>query len=321
MNTTTFQSALATHMNNFVKFKQLQGFDYTEQAKKLSHFDTFLCQRHSQHPYLVQQSVDEYIEATSYLRPNSQFNRLSIVREFSRYLKLFEPDSYTLRIIPVKRPNLPRYYLYSHEDIAALLQQAKLLTPVNSIRPACFEMLIGLLYVTGLRIEEALSLNIGEVMPKKNLLFVRQGKFAKDRYLVLAKSTSQAVHDYFNLQKSCGSFEEDDPFFITRSGRRLSYSNASMIFRRLIKHCNIGHNAVHAPRLHDFRHTFATNCLIKWYEQGEDVNAKLPILATYMGHVNIASTQIYLHISSKLLETAKNRFHQFFSSENKKKGD
>ncbi len=314
MNSYSFQSSLAVQIDNFVKFKQLQGFDYTDQAKTIRHFDSFLCRHHDSHPCLTQKNVDDYIMETAYLQANTRYNRLSIVREFSRYLHQFEPNSYILKTIPVKRPNLPRYYLYSPEDIAALLRQAKMLTPVNSIRPHCFYMLIGLLYVTGLRINEALSLNIGDIVPEKNLLFILKGKFAKDRYLVLEKSTSQAARDYLKIRVFYGPSEENDPFFISRSGKRLSYSSTSQIFRKLIQQCNIGQKAPYSPRLHDLRHTYATNCLIKWYEQGKDVNTKLPILATYMGHVNIASTQIYLHISSQLLEKAKYRFHQLFFS-------
>ncbi len=155
-------------------------------------------------------------------------------------------------------------------------------------------------------------------MLDQNRLFIRKGKFAKDRYLVLTESTSMAVRDYFKLRKYYGPFEKVDPFFISRSGKRLLYSSVSQTFRKLIQHCGIDKDITHPPRLHDFRHTFATNCLLRWYEQGDDVNAKLPILATYMGHVNIASTQIYLHISSQLLEKAKCRFHQHFSSKIKK---
>jgi site-specific recombinase XerD len=320
MNTVIFQSDLALQMENFVRFKQLQGFDYTSQSRKLRHLDTFFYQhQHPHHSCLDQDSINAYISATAHLQANSRYNRLSLVREFSRYLHQFEPNSYILQTIPVKRPNLPRYYLYSQQDISALLRQAKTLTPIDSIRPHCFHLLIGLLYVTGIRIDEALSFNINDVMLDQNRLFIRKGKFAKDRYLVLTESTALAVRDYFKLRISYGPCEKVEPFFISRSRKRLSYSSASQTFHKLIQHCGIGKNTTHPPRLHDLRHTFATNCLLRWYEQGDDVNAKLPILATYMGHVNIASTQIYLHISLQLLEKANSRFHQHFLSKIKKR--
>lgn len=175
-------------------------------------------------------------------------------------------------------------------------------------------MLVGLLFVTGLRIGEALDLNLGDVDVSRGLILVRKGKFGKARYVVLDHSTIQAVEAYLATRTAHEPFAGSAPFFLTDSGNRLGYSQAAGTFRRMVRACGIGCDALRPPRLHDARHTYACNCLLKWYEEGADVNAKLPILATAMGHVNIACTQIYLHVTSSLLDQATERFRGTFTA-------
>ena len=175
-------------------------------------------------------------------------------------------------------------------------------------------MLIGLLYVTGLRISEALALKLKHIDIDNNTVFVQKGKFGKDRYLVLEKSTMQIIRNYWEKRLKHPPTEKDAPFFITPLGKPLEYKNVAGTFRRMVRKCKIGLHSPQLPRLHDLRHSFACNCLIKWYNDGVDVNARLPVLATAMGHVNIQSTQIYLHVTSSLLQKAAKRFHHTFTA-------
>lgn len=313
MTMPAFHSSLAQAMTDLVTFKRMEGFDYTAQAKFLEHFDAFLCKHGYDQTRLNQQIVEAYIEYTANQAANGRCSRLSIVRVLSRYLHQLDAESYVLHELPVKRPSLPRWYLYSPEDIATLMRHAKTLSPAGSLRPHYFYMLIGLLYVTGLRIGEALALNLADVDTRRRLLFVRKGKFGKERYVVLHHTTIQAVGEYLTwrtLYEPCG---ENSPFFLSSTGRRLEYRSTAKIFRQMVRSCGVGYDAPHPPRLHDIRHTYAYNCLLKWYREGDDVNSMLPILATAMGHANIASTQIYLHVTSQLLEQALQRFHGTFT--------
>jgi len=100
--------------------------------------------------------------------------------------------------------------------------------------------------------------------------------------LPLDDSTVDALHAYENLRRAGRSTLASDPFFISRWGRRLKYRTVARTFRKLTEREGIGAQADHPPRLHDLRHTFATRCLLKWYRQDKDVNAMLPILATYL---------------------------------------
>lgn len=314
MTTLALSSSMAQEITNFVTFKRMEGFNYTSQAKSLARFDAFLCEQGFCQTTLNQQIVDTYIAQTANLTPNGRYSQLSTVRVFSRYLNRLDPKSYVLHDFPFKRNSLPRWYLYSPEDIAALLRYAKTLGPAGSLRPHCFHTLVGLLYVTGLRISEALALNLGDLDPNRRLLLVRKGKLEKERFAVLHPTAMNAVDEYLVRRNAFEPSGDSSPLFLSRSGKRLDYDLAAKTFRRMTRLCKIGHDAPQPPRLHDLRHSYACNCVLRWYEEGADVNSKLPILATALGHVNVESSQIYLHISSRLLKQAAQRFHGTFTA-------
>lgn len=313
MKTYTFHSSFAERIREFIDYKKLQGYDYSDQARTLYYFDVFARKEGYTQPRLSKKIADGYIVETAHLMPNTQYKRLSALRVFSSYLHMFDPENHVLRELPVKPSSSPRYYLYSREEITVLLRYAKKLKPHGSIRPDCFYVLIGLLYVTGLRISEALALNLGHVNTDKGILLVRKGKFSKDRYVAIEESTCRVLRDYLHKRTEYGPSGENAPFFITPAGERLNYAKVDSTFRKMIDKCRIGRDAAKKPRLHDVRHAFACNCLFKWYDEGVDVNARLPVLATAMGHVDIAATQVYLHITPTFLQQAAQRFHCTFT--------
>ena len=105
----------------------------------------------------------------------------------------------------------------------------------------------------------------------------------------------------------------ESPFFVTSTGRRLYHRNVADAFRQVLKQCDLrGGKGCPGPRLHHMRHSYACTRLLLWYREGKDVNALLPALATYLGHVNISSTQVYLHATTALLEQANQRFAAHF---------
>lgn len=314
MTANQFQSALASAMNDFVAFKQLEGYQYAAgSVKHLQAFDRFLVECGFDKPYLTTEILQAYLADATRWQPSTQGSRLASVRVFCRYLRQHHPQSPLLRPTPKKKKRRPaRYYLYEDAEIALLRQAAAKLRPLSSLRPHTYHTLIGLLYVTGIRIDEALSLDLTDVGLDDKLLTVRQGKFGKDRLLPLTDSTVEALRAYLEVRKTFGFTDQADPFFVSRAGQRLPYSTAADNFHRLIQRCGIGPDPPRAPRLHDRRHTFASRGLRKWYREGKDVNAMLPRLATYMGHVDIKYTEVYLHVCGEVLAHANRRFQDAF---------
>jgi len=293
MKPVTFQSCLTPAFNDFVAFKQLQGYDYTHGAKHLRPFDAFLVQEHFDKPYLTAHITQAYVAHSQVWGATTRYTRLASTRDFSRYLHLRQPQSYVMRDLPRRGPVTRRFYLYREEEIQALMHQARQLRPAQSLRPHTYATLVGLLAVTGLRIGEALALDLDDLNQDDRLLRVRRGKFGKDRLLPLADSTMQALRTYLQHRQAFGFAAPTDPFFISRFGRRFPYDTVNWTFGTLVQRSGLAPDSPHRPRLHDLRHTFATRCLLHFYEQGHDINAKLPLLVTYLGHVSIECTALY----------------------------
>ena len=315
MSQQPFLCVLAQSMNDFVAFKRSQGHDYGSCSGALRHFDRFLLRSGYTRHDITSHILECYAASTRHLAPNTQYSCLASARVFARWLRCLVPGSTVIEDIPVRRPAMPRHYLYSRAEVAAIIQAARQMGGRSGIiRPLCHATLVGLLYVTGLRIGEALALNVGDVDLAGSRLTVRRGKLGKARNIALSASAAAALGRYLDSRLAFPPNGRDAPVFINTRGGRLKYSNASKEFRILLRMCGVGVGAAQAPRIHDLRHTFACDCLRKWYEEGVDVNARLPILSTAMGHVNINDTQIYLHVTAQLLQVAADRFHKTFTN-------
>ena len=209
--------------------------------------------------------------------------------------------------------DVPVPYIYSEAEIRNILAKADSLpTDRWRLRPHTYRTLFGLLYTTGLRISEALALNIGDVLLTDRRLYIREGKFRKDRWVPISPSTSVALGEYLRRRLFVDEGTQDRPLFVSRWRNRLSRSIAERTFQRIREQCGIGLGRKTAPRVHDLRHTFAVRRLLLWYRDGEDVNSRLPALSTYMGHVMVCSTHLYLQATPELFEEAEARFRRYY---------
>ena len=164
------------------------------------------------------------------------------------------------------------------------------------------------LAITGLRVGEALRLDREDIDFDQGLLLVREGKFGKSRQLPLHATTLRALRSYLRERDYLSPSPSTSALFISTAGKRLPYGSVQWTFRKLVHRVGIKprSTACH-PRLHDLRHTFAVNTVIDAYRSGSDVQARLPLLSTYLGHVDPASTYWYLSASPELLAMASSR--------------
>ncbi len=318
MKPLNFGSHFKQRMEGFVNLRRLSGTNYQSQIQLLGYFDNFLVQKYPDAQNITSHMVESYLASNQKLSKRSIGNRFSVVRQFTQYLSQFDTLCYVPDSRPIPKSNSSRIpYIYSQIQIKDLLDQAIKLPPPHSLRPHTYYTLFGLLYTTGLRIGEALALNIEDFQQESELLHIRQGKFRKSRWVPLASSTNRILQQYIALrqQRSPVPVSIDCPIFISLLDKRLHQATVYEAFQSLLKKCGIAKNKDSGPRIHDFRHTFAVHRLIQWYRDGEDVNAYLPQLATYMGHINISSSQIYLQATAELLEQGNQRFLAYFRQE------
>lgn len=267
-------------------------------------------------------SIDHYRQTISHLRMRVQFNRLCVVRQLCKYIAQTVPDYYVPEsTICVTAQEVFHPYIFSEQEIKALLSATLALPPPKSLRPHTYQTLFGLLYTTGIRIGEAFSLALGDFQAERNLLYIAEGKFRKARWLPLHPSISQMLNQYVESRRYFGSRALGSPLFMNLRKRRLCHSTVYQTFRQLLEKCGIPHHKHTGPRIHDLRHTFAVHRLLAWYRDKQDVNIMLPALATYMGHVSVGSTHIYLRPTVELLEQVNNRFHNHYLHNFKTRGE
>ena len=306
-------SCLADEIQNFINLRRLSGTDYQSQAQLLGYFDRFLFEQQISGPPLTREITDHYLLGLSHLAPRSRSNRFCVVRQLCQYLARNDPRGYVpepLRFIPSQGAHPP--YIYSPSEIQALLVAASKLPPANALRPHTYRTLLGLLYSTGIRIGEALALNREDFQEAEQRLYIAQGKFRKARWVPLSASTSRALQHYLHKRSQMGPCSRDSPLLINQRSRPLTPCTVNHTFRYLLRQCGISHSKLTGPRIHDLRHTFAVERLLAWYRDGQDVNARLPWLATYMGHVDVHSTQVYLQATPELIAQVDRRFYNHY---------
>jgi integrase len=227
--------------------------------------------------------------------------RLSVARQFARYLQTIDPacEVPPARLLPYRvRRATP--YPYTPEGIAALMRAAGGL-PLP-LQAATYQTLIGLLAVAGLRVGEAIGLDRGDVDYRDGLLRVINSKFGKSREVPLHPSAMRALAAYGQRRDRLCPRPACEAFFISTAGTRLHAANVRRVFSRLVRAVDLKPRSARCrPRLHDLRHRFAVNTLLDWHRAGVDVQARLPWLATYMGHTEPANTFWYLTATPELL--------------------
>ena len=323
MNEPVFASLLADCFMDFVAFRRSGGADYCGRAKVLSYFDRFLCQQGFSCPYPTREIIDQYLTSLTRLNPNTRANRLAVVRQFCMYMRQFEPQCYVPEPTARTGPKLSRTpYIFTDDEIKALLVATHHLSPPDSLRPITFYTLFGLLYTTGLRVGEAIALDLADVDLARQRLYIQKGKFRKSRWIPISASICSVLQRYIQERTRIFPAAPQHPLFVNLQGRRFFRQIVYTAYRQALNRCRLrGGKGEQGPCIHDLRHSYACNRLAAAYRQGEDVNALLPALATYLGHVCITYTQVYLRATAELLEMANQRFHNNFLQNVLKKGE
>ena len=310
MKTILFNSVFAESIEKFIAFKRTSNIAYENGAKDLASFDRFACQNALKDPMITKDLAKRYLGSIAHVTPKTRHNRMCVLRQFSAFHQLSYPESQKLLELGIKKQQSVRFIILKDSDVAELMHATDILKSISHYARA-IKCLIGLLYCGALRISEALALDIGDFDPNNATLLVRCGKFRKQRYVPLATSTCTAISDYLTSRQLPVRLDANTPLFADKANRRLTYYQAYGAFNRLLDFTSL--RIRHGPvRLHDLRHSFATSVLRQVVQAGGDVYAMLPKLATFMGHVSLSSTQIYLHVDPIFLALASNRFHNAF---------
>jgi integrase len=232
--------------------------------------------------------------------------RLDMVRTLARYAHTLDPRT---EIPPQDLLPHPRQrcqpYMYSDAEVVAPMAATQRIG--DPFRAHTYRTVIGLLASTGMRVGEAIALDRTGLNGEERLITIRDGKFGKSREVPLHPQTFRALEDYVGRRNQRFRRSASPAFFVSLAGTRLIYNNVQRTFSQLVVRAGLAGREPHRPRLHDLRHTFAVRTLIDWYRAGLDVERQLPVLSTYLGHVNPSSTYWYLSAAPELLGVAAQR--------------
>jgi len=307
-STRTWHSPVGSLMAQFIEEKQACGYIYLTESSLLGRFDRFLGGHGLNEPALPRDLVECWVAKRPHENPATQQLRFGLTRRFATFLThhgypAYVPDSH--RMPKGGSRFVPR--IFTHDEIRRLFQAADALPydPRTPLRTHVVPELFRLLYSCGLRVSEALHLHVADVDLEAGILTIHQGKFRKDRLVPLTPTLTQRLQQYVCV---VGHRSAEAIFFPAPHGGAYHCGRMYQIFRHLLWLGRIPHGGPgQGPRLHDVRHTFAVHRLEKWYREGVDLQAKLPVLATYMGHLNLSGTQHYLQLTAELFPELSTR--------------
>jgi integrase len=304
-------NTLRQAVREYLSLRRDLGFKLQEAGKGLYDFVSFMEQRRAS--YITQALALSWAQQPANVQPAHWAQRLSYIRGFARFRSATDPRTQIppWGLLPFQ-PKRARPYLYSDDEIRRLLCAA-LNMPCryerSELRPWVYYCLFGLLSVSGLRLGEARNLELQDVDLKAAVLTIRGAKFGKTRLVPLHATTCKVLAEYI-ARRHC--HWEGRPvsayLFVSSWGNRLDGGDIQRTFYALSRQIGLrGPSDRHGPRLHDFRHRFATNTLVHWYRSDQDPERQLPILSAYLGHVHVADTQWYLEGSPELMREAMRR--------------
>ena len=308
---TTFNSGLSTSIRSYLTLKRALGRQYAAEEWVLGHLDRFLAARGVD---LTAETFAAWCLTLEHLASVTRRGRMRVVRNLCLYRRRGEPGCFVPdeRLFPPVRQAI-RPHIFTDNEIVHLLAVARTLARTSN-SPLCPEnrrLAIVLLSTTGLRRGELTRLTVGDYDPPQRTLAIRESKFHKSRLVPLSADTAREVEHLIEIRgRRRLPAAAETPLLWHRQPPTGGYSGGgfggamSALFRR----AGIRTATGHLPRTHDFRHAFAVKALLRWYRAGLDVQAKLPFLAAYMGHVSIVSTAYYLQFVEPLAAAASARF-------------
>lgn len=316
----SFRSSVATELRNYISYKQALGHSFKCQSRHLLYLDCFLCELGKPSPDLTAETFRQWCQSMGSICSSTRLMRMRTIRNFCLYRRrrnpnCFVPDSSQFP----KHSETVQPYIFSEIEISKLLTYSDSI-PVPTISPLrayTTRLSVVLLYTTGLRIGELLRLTMGDYHPSEQTLTIKASKFYKSRILPLPRNVALEVQTFLEKYKSIyPRLCDNSPLMFSpyRKGQAYDPSQIKNNVDILFNLAGIRKSNGRFPRIHDFRFSFAVNAILRWYRDGANVQAKLPFLAAYMGHVSINSTYYYLRLTEPVAQLASSAFAAHYST-------
>ena len=294
-------SSLQTALDEYLAVRRALGHKLLLEGRLLRRFIEFA--KHARADYITTELALKWATQPAHAQPSQWANRLGMVRRFARYCLPNDPRT----VVPPPDLLPHRYrrvapHIYSDQEIIRLIEMARQLPSTIGLRPSTFATLFGLYAACGLRANEALRLDRGDVDLTNGVLAIRDTKFGKARYVPVHPSTLRALQRYAKLRDRLCPTPSSSRFFLSDRGTHVTYDALRWTFVKVSRQIGLrGARDPRGPGLHGLRHRLAINTLLKWYRRGVEVERHLPVLSAYLGHAHVTDTQWYLTATPQLL--------------------
>jgi integrase/recombinase XerD len=302
-------SRFAQHAGEYLRLRRALGHELADAARLLPRFVAYLD--------AIDASAVTIEAALAWAqRPDAGpdtsvwARRMTVARGFARYMSGIDLATQVppLGLVTFRKHWRPPF-IYSEADVGAMMAAVPRLIP-SPLRAATFQTMIGLLAATGMRVGEVIALGRGDVDWAEGVLVVRNSKFGKSREVPLDPTTVEALACYARFRGQHVPRPQSPAFFVSAKGTPVIYADFGDAFRKLVALSGVGAGSPVSPRIHDLRHSFAVQTLVRWYRAGEDAGALLPRLSTYLGHLTPGYTYWYLSAAPELLALAAARLEK-----------
>jgi integrase len=301
---TAFATFLSEKVERYIELRRSLGYAFNKQAGTLRAFIRHVERSEFDAPATRTMALNFVLSFCG--AANSRAVRHGVLRRFYEYLAVYDPRTEVLerRAFPRSRA-IPPPRILSEAELASFIDACSFISPRIPFRGLTMATLIGLLASTGLRSGEVVRLDRGDVDLTRGVILIRKTKFRKDRLVPIHPTTQAALRRYARERDTVFPRPKDEGFFLSSRGCRLSAAGLQSNFAKARKLAGLDDGKPLRP--HDLRHRFAVTRLRLWHQQRADVQALLPLLATYLGHASYSDTAYYLTGSSDLLAVAAER--------------
>ena len=304
-----FRSVFAERLSAYVDLRRGLGLKFEVQADILYKFDRYL-REHKHDGLLTQEIAIDFATHRPTISKTECARRYQVVRNFSEYLATFEPRTPPMDPRALRRSKTrPPAHIFTDEELKRVLHEARHISAKNPVRGVTLHTMVGLTASTGLRISEVVRLDKADVDLDTGVLVVLKTKFNKERLVPVHPTTLEKLRGYAAVRDATFPECTRPAFFINMWRRRFAKSTLGLAFREAVHRIGLREEKGEGPSFHDLRHTFAVRRLVAWYKAGVDVQAMLPALATYMGHVHYSNTAYYITATPELMALAAERYH------------
>lgn len=309
-----FHGPFASGLSEHILIKQSIGYDYTTEVRILMQFDRFTAETYPCATELTKEIAADWCSKRSYESQKNQFTRVSTLRQFTLYLNRIGKPGWVIPngFCPKGNKYIP--YIYTDNELCRFFTETDKCKFVSECpyRHLVMPLLFRMIYSCGLRCSEARLLKVSDVDLSNGILSVVDGKNENSRLIPISSDLLSRCREFFKRVHTHTT--PDDWFFPGQNGKAITLGNVYKNFRKFLFAAGISHHGRgKGPRVHDFRHTFACNCLKKWVREGKDLNVYLPVLKTYMGHKSLSDTAYYLQLTADVYSDISDKLDEIFN--------